>query len=557
MEILFFILIVVLIIFIYGIYNEKRNYKYLVSRLKKQWGNVPDNEYTQEKFETLKSFYNSKKDDILDIDDITWNDLDMNDIYMLINNTQSAMGEEYLYALLRKPCFSNDELQERDRLMKFFQDNEDERIQLQIKLNDMGKLSRISIYEYINKVDELEEQSNLPHYLMIGGLLLSLGMIFINPGLGGILTIIFAFNNIYRYYKKKSFIESYLTVCSYLLRLLDSSEKIISLKIPEIQKYTEQLKDHIFIFRKFKKGSFWLVSKNVSGGLLDIILDYIRMLFHVDIIKFNSMISFVKEHRITINDMYSSVGYLDSCIAGASFRTYLSYYSEPNLVNSRKPLLQVKDLYHPLLSDPVVNSIDEDKSVLITGSNASGKSTFIKTMALNTILSQTLYTSISSEYNASFFIIYTSMALRDSIFRNESYYIVEIKSLKRIIDRANNDIPMLCFIDEVLRGTNTLERIAASSRILASLAKKNCLCFAATHDIELTYILENHFNNYHFQEKIVDNQILFDYKLYQGRTESRNAIKLLSLLGYSKDIIDDAENAAQEFTICGEWTNLQ
>ena len=153
-------------------------------------------------------------------------------------------------------------------------------------------------------------------------------------------------------------------------------------------------------------------------------------------------------------------------------------------------------------------------------------------------------------------MIYTSMALRDSIFRNESYYIVEIKSLKRILDRVNKDIPMLCFIDEVLRGTNTLERIATSSRILASLAMSNCLCFAATHDIELTYILEKYFKNYHFQERISNDQILFDYKLYKGRAISRNAIKLLSILGYSKKITHDAEKAAHEFMTHGEWSNI-
>lgn len=557
MEVIFFILISVLILFIYGIYNEKKNYKYLITRLKNQWGHKANNEYSSEKLKSIKRFFLSKQDDLLDIDDITWNDLDMDDIFMIINNTQSSIGEEYLYALLRKPCFSNQELEERNRLINFFQENEEERIQVQVKLSDMGKLSRISVYEYIDKLDELDDESNLPHYLMLAGLIISIGLIFINPGLGGTLTTFFAFNNIYRYYKKKAYIESYLTVFSYLLGLLDNSEKIVALDIPEIEKYTGQLKKDIPVFRNFKRGSFWLVSRNVTGSIMDTFLDYIRMLFHVDIIKFNSMISFIRENRPIINSIYSTIGYLDSCIAVASFRESLDYYCQPKLVKSSKPLIQVKDLYHPLLPEPIPNSIDEDRSVLITGSNASGKSTFIKTMALNTILSQTIYTSISREYNASFFIIYTSMALRDSIFRNESYYIVEIKSLKRILDRVNDDIPMLCFIDEVLRGTNTLERIAASSRILAHLAKENCLCFAATHDIELTSILENYFENYHFQERIEDNQVLFDYKLYSGRAVSRNAIKLLSLLGYSKDIIDDAENAANEFTNHGEWFIMQ
>jgi len=195
--------------------------------------------------------------------------------------------------------------------------------------------------------------------------------------------------------------------------------------------------------------------------------------------------------------------------------------------------------------------------VVITGSNASGKSTFIKTLAINAILSQTIYTSLSRKYSASFFQIASSMALQDNIFSNESYYIVEIKSLKRILDRLDKDIPTLCFVDEVLRGTNTLERIAASSQILYNFSKINALCFAATHDIELTYILEKHFSNYHFQEEVVDNQVLFDYKLYEGRAESRNAIKLLGMMGYPEGVIEDAANSANLFLKEGYWKEIE
>ncbi|MBP1754097.1 MAG: hypothetical protein H6Q59_495, partial [Firmicutes bacterium] len=205
---------------------------------------------------------------------------------------------------------------------------------------------------------------------------------------------------------------------------------------------------------------------------------------------------------------------------------------------------------------PVPNSITEYRSVMLTGSNASGKSTFIKTLAINAILSQTIFTSTTRSYQSSYFMIYSSMALRDNIFSSESYYIVEIKSLKRILDHVNNEIPMLCFIDEVLRGTNTLERIAASSRILNSLAGQNALVFAATHDIELTHILERSYSNYHFQERIEDKQVLFDYRLHEGKAISKNAIKLLDMLGYPGEIIESAEQAAKEFLTDGEWSNL-
>ena len=130
---------------------------------------------------------------------------------------------------------------------------------------------------------------------------------------------------------------------------------------------------------------------------------------------------------------------------------------------------------------------------------------------------------------------------------------MEIKSLKRILDHADGKIPMLCFVDEVLRGTNTVERIAASSEILESMERPDVMCFAATHDIELTHILEEGYDNYHFQEEVNEEAVLFHYQLYPGRAVSRNAIKLLKVMGYDNAIIDKAEQRAEHFLARGEW----
>lgn len=556
MNYIFTIIGILLLIVIWSKLNEKSIIKKIKENLKRQWGNIPEEEYSEERMNSLRYYYQSIADASLDIDDITWNDIDMDDIYQMINNTQSAIGEEYLYALLRKPCFSNNELEERNRLMNFFQASEKERIELQIKLKLIGKLKRISVFQYIDHLYEQESHSNIPHYLMAFGLIFSISMIFINSLVGSLGTLFFVSYNIYRYYKRKANIENYLIIFSYLIRLLDKAKGITQLQIKEIESYTKELEDEVKVFQKFKRGSGVLVSNNASGSMMDLFLDYGRMLFHFDLIKYNKMLTFLQNNKSHIASIYKIIGFLDSMLAAASFRDTLDYYVLPDLTKSSNIRLKVEDLYHPLLEEPITNSIAEEKSVMITGSNASGKSTFIKTLAINAILSQSLYTSVSRSYKANFFMVYSSMALRDSIFRNESYYIVEIKSLKRIIDRVNKDIPTLCFIDEVLRGTNTLERIAASSRILSSLAKRNAMVFAATHDIELTHILEKQYSNYHFQEHIQDNQITFDYKLYEGRAVSKNAIKLLGMLGYSEDIIEEAEKATEIFLKTGEWNRL-
>ena len=553
MEFIILIIGVAAAIVIWSGLSARENLKKYKLQLKKEWGNTPQEEYTTEKFDNMKSYYNSICDNKLDIDDITWNDLDMDEIFMQMNHTQSSVGEEYLYALLRKPCFDEAELKERNRLMNYFSEQEADRIELQAKLHAIGKLRSISVYEYINRLEALKTENNLPHILLDLGLVASVGLIFVNPGLGGVLTFGFVVYNIFNYYTCKAKIENYLMVFSYIFRLLDNIKSLLRMDLPEISVYTEKLRQEIKHFGKIQHGDFLVAPKSGNGDILDFVLDYIRMLFHVDIIKFNSMLSFFKKNRDELNHIYETVGYLDSMIAAASYRKLIYYYCVPELSKNQKPHISAVDLYHPLLQDPIPNSITEERSVLLTGSNASGKSTFIKTLAINAILAQTIYTATATSYQGSFFIIYSSMALKDNIFSSESYYIVEIKSLKRILDRVNDTIPTLCFIDEVLRGTNTLERIAASSKILESLAKQNTLVFAATHDIELTHILEKDYSNYHFQERIEDHKILFDYKLYQGKAVSKNAIKLLDMLGYPQEITNAAEAAAQEFLTTGEW----
>ena len=108
-------------------------------------------------------------------------------------------------------------------------------------------------------------------------------------------------------------------------------------------------------------------------------------------------------------------------------------------------------------------------------------------------------------------------------------------------------------IDEVLRGTNTLERISASGEILYELSAKNVLCFAATHDLELTKMLEKVYDNAHFEEQIQDGQIYFDYKLHKGPSVSRNAIKLLGIMGFEAGTLDAAEAVAGYFEKEGKW----
>ena len=253
-----------------------------------------------------------------------------------------------------------------------------------------------------------------------------------------------------------------------------------------------------------------------------------------------------------IDDLITAIGSVDAQISVSSWRKSLPVCCTPEFTDNG---FDVKDLVHPLLDDPVPNSLAVSKPVLLTGSNASGKSTFLKAAALAAVLAQSLHTVPASSYRSCCYRVYTSMALRDDIRSGESYFIVEIRSLKRVLDAAAEPcpVPVLCCIDEVLRGTNTIERISASAQILATLAEQPVQIFAATHDIELTELLGDIYANYHFSETLEGDDVKFSYLIQEGPADSRNAIRLLRALGYDPEIADKAENRARHFADTGVW----
>lgn len=547
------------VLFIIGkmIYDKLHRRSKFYAQLLREYGRVPDNDYKAGRYEGIGCYYKSreKKQDV--VDDITWNDLDMETVFMIINNTQTGVGEEYLYAMLRMPTTDSKVLMERDRVARFFHEHEDERLKVQYVLKRLGKLRTASVSQYLESVRSLRPKSPMVHIVLCALLLIAIAGCFIRPVTYVPLLILIIVVNMAVYFWYKGKVGSYFVVFAYLARLTQTAADLAALKISALNDYNHRLEKNVRPLKKVGRNAWLFVSgTDFSADLISIVLDYIKMITHVDLIVFDRMVSCIYQYKDELDLLMDMIGELDSDIAIASYRAYMGDYCVPELTLQGKPFIKTENIYHPMVINPVKNSLDEAHCVLVTGSNASGKSTFLKTVAINAILAQTIYTCLADSYRSSYFRVYSSMALKDSIMDNESYYIVEIRSLKRILDASGDTVPMLCFIDEVLRGTNTVERIAASSRILAELSRKNTLCFAATHDIELATILQNHFSSYHFQEEIKDNDVLFDYMIHPGKAVSRNAIKLLDIIGFDPSITNEAAMAAKSFEKTGVWSQV-
>ena len=544
----------VFLLMLKGYYDYKSSEKRFIQSLYRDYGELPDREYKPEQFANISHYY-LKHQDGFGIDDITWNDLNLDEVFMRINYTYSAAGEEYLYYLLRKPCMEEKELCRREELVGYFRSHQEKRAAFQVVFHKLGRTGKFSIYDYLDYLDRLGERSNLPDYLALGLVVCAIGFMFINLPMGLLLLVCILVRNNISYFKTKEEIDPYITSFAYVFRLLDAVKSLMPHECKELAEEFDVLKKSSAGMNKFRRGSFLIMSSgrmSGSGNPLDMAMDFLRMGFHLDLIKFNQMLSEVRKHVSDIDKMATLLGRMEAMIAIGAYRQSLEGYCIPEF--GAAPAVNACNMYHPLIGDPVKNDITAHKSVLITGSNASGKSTFLKTMAINSIFAQTIHTCLADSYQGAIFRTISSMSLRDDVQGGDSYYMVEIKALKRILDLiGSKGEPVLCFVDEVLRGTNTVERIAASTQILRSMGGNNCLCFAATHDIELTHLLEEEYDNYHFSEEVAGDDISFSYKIMEGRATTRNAIKLLGIMGYDAGIIRQAEGLAEDFLRTGAW----
>lgn len=531
-----------------------------LERIYADYGKVSERHYKEGELDHIGKYFLRHLQEN-QIDDITWNDLNMDILYQKINVSCSAAGDEYLYYRLRTPLEEQEEMDDWEAMIRYFMEHKEHRHSVQQLFYSLGRTGRYSIYEYIENLDILGERTNTRYVLSNLALLVCAGCMFVSVPVGIVALVIVLCHNIIGYFKEYKEIEPYVTSFRYINRVLDAAEKLGRGRIAGIAGEQERLAACHREMKGFIRNSYLIayVEKG-NGDPLGMILDYLRMVFYLDLIQFNNALRAVRGHLNEIDEMVTLLGKIETAVTLGSYRVSLQEgYCIPMIRYGEDAArsMVIEQLYHPLLQSPVKNSISTDKGVLLTGSNASGKSTFLRAVALCGLLAQTIHTCPAKRYEAPFFRIYSSMSLKDDLIGGQSYYMVEIKSVKRILDQVKKAEEegscVLCFVDEVLRGTNTVERIAASTQIMKMFSAGHVICFAATHDVELTRLLEREYANYHFEERIEENDVFFPYTLMPGPATTRNAIALLKALGYDEKIVAEAEGMAAHFLEEGNW----
>ena len=539
------------IVLITGEVEDMFYYRKLAKKLRNTFGKRPEGEYFDGDMNWIGTFYEDCRKEGLDpfyVDDITWNDLNMDAVYKQINACRSTAGERQLYYMMRRPM-NREEFEKQNGLIRMMEQEPEKRLKLQLIL------SRIGVYRSVFLGHILRPQNPSRLWLIIYCLML------LYMPVSVLCVVLFGFSllwmpilsmmlNTFVHLKRSKDCENDIRAVNYCILLAVGLNRMKKLKDPELDRYLqgayEEMKPLHFLVRG---------GAVVTDPLLKTDLDYLLSFFMLDLIYFEIVRHRLARYHDNFRAIQEAVGKVDAAISIASFRKSLKTMCIPEMdYEAEKPYIHAEGMVHPLLTDAVPNPVELDRSMLITGSNASGKSTYLKAVIMNALLAQTICTCTCTSYSGSPFRIYTSMALADDLLSGESYYIAELKSLKRILEDRSGKEFVVCAIDEVLRGTNTVERIAASTEVLKELNKRGILSLIATHDVELCSLAGDGYEKAHFEEHVTDSDIVFDYQIKPGAAVTRNAIRLLKLMGFDNGIVDAAHKRADRYMETGKWS---
>ena len=233
------------------------------------------------------------------------------------------------------------------------------------------------------------------------------------------------------------------------------------------------------------------------------------------------------KYQNDFKDAILSIGHFEELLSLATIQIVKKDTCIPTISNS----FEFSDIKHPLITEEkcIENSFKFEGTNIITGSNMSGKTTFMRAIGVNYLLFLAGASVNAKEFSAPISKLFTSMKVVDDVNNNISTFYGEILRVKAICENMKEDQNMIVLVDEIFKGTNTLDRITGATEVVNKLIKSNVYAIITTHDYELCDI--NGVNNYYFLEHYEDDKIMFDYKIRKGISNTRNAIYLLKMAG--------------------------
>ena len=538
-------LIVVFIVIIwfalsFHYYHDKKSKKVLAA-IREAWGKTKTGSLN---FDRVSKYVIHKNNSPFHrLSQQTLVDVDFPEFFEFIDRTTSRIGQQYLFDILIHPDNDIVKLQSREPDIQFFCNEPEVREEIQIELL---KLSNPDAYQLASLLQPTHLQRPKWLKFTIINIVLSISCVLLSiefPVMLIVLMFSLAVNIFIHYWNKKN-IYQYILSFSQLNNTINACDRILR-KAPRFD--NKSVREGVAELRPFQV-KLNLLDKTNDGGLkgdLTLIFTYFIELLKasllIEVFTLFHLVEKLESKQGIIRSLFTYLGEIDTAISIASLRSGTQTTCRPEFIPSAKNV-EATNLYHPLIVDCAKNDIRIiDRSILVTGSNMSGKTTFLRSLILNSILAQTINTCFADEFKTPILKQFSSIRIDDSLLDGKSYYFEEVNLMSTIVNEARSSGQNLFVLDEVFKGTNTIERIAAAKAILSYLNQGNNIVLVSTHDIELANMLLNEYDLYHFTEAIDNGELKFDHKLKSGPLKTRNAIRILELFNYPAEIVEEAK----------------
>jgi hypothetical protein len=473
------------------------------------------------------------------VEDRIWQDLEMGMVFMRFDRSITPLGAQYLHGLLSKYEHNLELLNNNANTCRIWNANPEARQALNSVLQQMNSEESATVTNLLNDPTLKVQRLYRLFYLLSGAsVVCTVGCFFSHWFLliaVGIWAINICLNWFYgaRVRMQTSGLGGLAILLSCVPKTIRALQGTTFHEIQELSALAYASRD---LRRKISR---IFLSRYASDYLIRIIIDYLNMFYLFELSFSCRAIVATNEQRAMCLKVHSIIGRLDAFQGISTALSEYPFFCVPELKTGRT--FSVEDLYHPLVSKPVCNTVHgSGNSILLSGTNMSGKTTFMKAMAINLLFSQTIGICLARKAIMPPARLKTMIVRKDAIIGGRSHFFSEAIELRHMLQEAEQAKRDYWFIiDEIFRGTNSIERVAAGGALLNYLTRRS-LVFASTHDLELSNLLRHEFDSFYFSEVIVGEDARFDYLIKKGTCQSRNAIKLMILAGYPKEVIDEA-----------------
>lgn len=507
--------------------------------------------YNQRNCQVIQRYIDRRNDDWMDFTekgeefieecDPTFLDLDIignHSLYQLLCVAKSALGKRKLYEYFAKET-AMEKLSARKEAIEELADKLEDSIHLQIALEEKMsesdqriKSNEESLEDFISlhKIKGLSIIRYLPIITLIFGIL-SICSICPKILFYSLLMIQFLLSFIFSI-KEERRIKCYQNIHSNYAKDVNLYKQIESLKFKST--YAQTLVDNL---TKDGKASILLGKLDTSLSMFSLrnnIILYVlfNALCMFDIQYLNIIENWREKYAQNIKQWYSSLAEMEALLSCSLLIYARDKTCIPKFVEDNVLMIHAKQCGHPLINEQEVvhNDFTIQGTSIITGSNMSGKSTFMRCVGLNVILANAGCRVCAENFTLSYMQVISSMRLKDELSAGISSFYAEVLRIKQIMELSKKQIPVLILIDEIFKGTNSIDRIAGAKEVIYKLDYPWIISLITTHDLELCDEVKN-LDNYHFKEHYIDNQIYFDYLLQHGKCNTSNAIYLMKMAG--------------------------